>query len=184
VSGVIEKMRMLLRNVQTEPQPTDPVAVLRGACRNVKPLLREHGIELAMVGLDSPPPTMLHGDGVQLQMAVSNLLRNGIEAAAEMPPGRRKVALSLVSHPDELMVEVADSGPGFRFEPSGDTVLQSSKAGGSGLGLFMVRTTVEHHHGRINFGRCPMLGGARVCMHLPALAVAAALAPMAQKLAP
>jgi hypothetical protein len=29
-----------------------------------------------------------------------------------------------------------------------------------------------------------MLGGARVCMHLPALAVAAALAPMAQKLAP
>jgi signal transduction histidine kinase len=184
VSGVIEKMRMLLRNVQTEPQPTDPVAVLRGACRSVKPLLREHGIELAMVGLDSPPPTMLHGDGVQLQMAVSNLLRNGIEAAAEMPPGRRKVALSLVSHPDELMVEVADSGPGFRFEPSGDTVLQSSKAGGSGLGLFMVRTTVEHHHGRINFGRCPMLGGARVCMHLPALAVAAALAPMAQKLAP
>ncbi len=110
---------------------------------------------------------MLQGDAVQLQMAVSNLLRNGIEAAAEMPAGRRQVRLTLMAEPGELLVEVADSGPGFRFRPSGDTVLQSSKAGGSGLGLFVVRTTLEHHHGRLSFGRCPHLGGARVGMHLP-----------------
>jgi len=166
VSGVIEKMRMLLRNVQTEPQPTDPVAVLQSASRSVKQLLREHGVELEVRGLEPPAKVMLQGDSVQLQMAVSNLLRNGIEAAAEMPPGRRTVVLSLVSHPDELVVEVADSGPGFGFEPSGDTVLSSSKPGGSGLGLFVVRTTLEHHQGRLSFGRCPMLGGARVRMHL------------------
>jgi hypothetical protein len=33
-------MRMLLRNVQSEAHPTDPVAVLQGACLAVKPLLR------------------------------------------------------------------------------------------------------------------------------------------------
>lgn len=167
VSGIIEKMRMLLRNVQTEPHPTDPVSVLQSARRSVKRLLREHAMTLEVCGLESWPQTMLQGDAVQLQMAVTNLLRNGIEAAAEMPAGRRQVRLALVAEPGELVVEVADSGGGFGFEPSGDTVLQSSKAGGSGLGLFVVRTTLEHHHGRLSIGRCPLLGGARVRMHLP-----------------
>jgi signal transduction histidine kinase len=168
VSGVVEKMRMLLRNVQTDPQPTDPEAVLRGACRTVKPLLREHGVHLELCGLDLARRSLLQGDAVQLQMAVSNLLRNAIEAVADSPPGRRRVRLSLSDAGSELVVEVADSGPGFDFEPSGDTVLQSSKVMGSGLGLFVVRTTLAHHHGRLSIGRSPSLGGARVCMHLPA----------------
>ncbi len=167
VSGVIEKMRMLLRNVQTEPQPTDPGAVLRGACRIVKPLLRDLEVELEVSGLEASPQPVLQGDAVQLQMAVSNLLRNGIEAAADRPHGQRRVRLHQGVEAGELVVDVADSGAGFSFEPSGDTVLQSSKAGGSGLGLFVVRTTVEHHRGRISFGRCPLLGGARVRIHLP-----------------
>jgi signal transduction histidine kinase len=167
MSAVVEKMRMLLRSVQTEPLPTDPVMVLRGACRSVKSLLRDSGVKLEVRGLGPAPPAVLQGDAVQLQMAVSNLLRNGIEAAAEMAPEQRKVLLRLAAHADELVVEVADSGPGFGFEPSGDTVLQSSKPTGSGLGLFVVRTTLEHHRGRISFGRCPSLGGARVRLHLP-----------------
>ena len=62
---------------------------------------------------------------------------------------------------------MADSGPGFRFDPADDTLLQSSKPNGSGLGLFVVRTTLAHHRGRISFGRCAELGGARVRLHLP-----------------
>ncbi|MFN7678993.1 MAG: sensor histidine kinase, partial [Cyanobacteriota bacterium] len=167
VSSVIEKMRMLLRNVQTEHKPLQPVAALQGACRTVKPLLRQLGVDLDVNGLDNPPAAMVIGDAVQLQMAVTNLLRNGIEAAAERSDGRRCLRLSLLVERSELVIEVSDSGPGFAFEPSDTTVLQSSKAGGSGLGLFVVRTALDHHHGRLSFGRCPLLGGARVRMHLP-----------------
>lgn len=167
VSGVIEKMRMLLRNVQSDPHPTDPVAVLQGACLAVKPLLRRERVQLEVRGLEPPPSLLLQGDAVPLQMAVSNLLRNGIEAAAERPPGQRRVRLGLEREPGGLVVEVADSGPGFRVDPELDTVLQSDKPGGSGLGLFVVRTTVANHRGRISFGRCRDLGGARVRMHLP-----------------
>ena len=167
VSGVIEKMRMLLRNVQSDPHPTDPVAVLQGACLAVKPLLRRDRVQLEVHGLEPPPSLLLQGDAVPLQMAVSNLLRNGIEAAAERPPGQRRVRLGLEREPGGLVVEVADSGPGFRVDPELDTVLQSDKPGGSGLGLFVVRTTVANHRGRISFGRCRDLGGARVRMHLP-----------------
>jgi signal transduction histidine kinase len=169
VSGVIEKMRMLLRNVQSEPHPTDPVAVLQGACLAVKPLLRRDRVRLEVRGLEPAPALLLQGDAVPLQMAVSNLLRNGIEAACERPPGQRRVRLGLEREPGGLVVEVADSGPGFRFDPDADTdtVLQTDKPGGSGLGLFVVRTTVANHRGRLSFGRCGELGGARVRVHLP-----------------
>jgi signal transduction histidine kinase len=167
VSGVIEKMRMLLRNVQSEAHPTDPVAVLQGACLAVKPLLRRDRVQLEVRGLEPPLALLLQGDAVPLQMAVSNLLRNGIEAAAERPPGQRHVRLGLEREPGGVVVEVADSGSGFRFDPEGDTVLRSDKPGGSGLGLFVVRTTVANHRGRLSFGRCGELGGARVRLHLP-----------------
>ena len=167
VSEVIEKMRMLLRNVQSEAHPTDPVAVLQGACLAVKPLLRRDRVQLEVRGLEPPLALLLQGDAVPLQMAVSNLLRNGIEAAAERPPGQRHVRLGLEREPGGVVVEVADSGSGFRFDPEGDTVLHSDKPGGSGLGLFVVRTTVANHRGRLSFGRCGELGGARVRLHLP-----------------
>ncbi|MEB3156305.1 MAG: HAMP domain-containing sensor histidine kinase [Cyanobacteriota bacterium] len=167
VSNVIERMRMLLRNVQTEHTPIQPVAVLQGACRSVKPLLRELQVELEVCGLQPPPVAILRGDAVQLQMAVSNLLRNGIDAVAEQPLGHRRLRLNLCVEDGELVVEVSDSGQGIPFEPSDATVLQSNKPGGSGLGLFVARTALEHHHGRLSFGRCPLLGGARVRIHLP-----------------
>jgi signal transduction histidine kinase len=133
----------------------------------VKPLLRELEVHLEICGLEPPPVATLEGDAVQLQMAVINLLRNGIEAAAEGSVGQRRLRLNLVVEARELVVEVSDSGPGFAFEPSDDTVLQSHKPGGSGLGLFVVRTALEHHHGQLSFGRCPRLGGACVRMRLP-----------------
>lgn len=180
MSIVIEKMRMLLRNVQTEHQIIHPMTALQGACRSVKPLLRQLEVQFEIEGLEPLHLAVIQADPVQLQMAVINLLRNGIEAAAERPLGQRWLRLSQRLEARELVVEVSDSGPGFAFEPSDDTLLQSTKPGGSGLGLFVVRTALEHHHGRLSIGRCPRLGGARVRMHLP-LALVATAAPQGRQ---
>lgn len=170
VSSVIEKMRMLLRNVQTETHPSDLVAVLHSASMMVKPLLRRQRVQLECRGVESDRARMVKGDAVQLQMAVTNLLRNAIEAAAERPEGNRRVRLGLCGGDGAHVVEVADSGPGFAVIPGDEMVLESSKPSGTGLGLFVVRTTVANHRGQLRFGRDPDLGGARVWLHLPALA--------------
>ena len=115
VATVIETMRMLLRNVQTEAHPTDLVAVLQSAALRVKPLLHQHQVQLDCGGLASRAACMVQG------------------------------------HPGE------------------DTVLETSKPGGTGLGLFIVRTTAANHGGRLRFGRDGVLGGARVWLHLPAI---------------
>jgi nitrogen fixation/metabolism regulation signal transduction histidine kinase len=62
---------------------------------------------------------------------------------------------------------VEDSGPGFPAETVPGTLLQTTKAGGSGLGLFVVRTTMENHHGRMELGRSQR-GGALVRLSIPA----------------
>ena len=43
---------------------------------------------------------------------------------------------------------------------------ESTRAGGSGLGLFVVRTTMDNHRGRARFGRSAQ-GGALVSLHFP-----------------
>lgn len=167
VSTVTETMRMLLRNVQTEHGPIDPVAVVLSASQSIKPLMRSLDGELEVLGLEPPPMVPLQGDAVQLQMALTNLLRNGLEAAAECPGRRPHLRISLGVEAETVVIAVADNGPGFRFVPSDDTLLQTSKVSGSGLGLFVVRTTVAHHQGELHIDRCPSLGGARVRLHLP-----------------
>lgn len=169
VSNVIEKMRMLLLNIQTEHDIIDPQAVVRDACKSIQPLIHELGGQLEICDRLPEAGRVLQGDAVQLQMAVTNLLRNGIEAATERSGGKPRLRISVFTMIGELVIEVADNGPGFHFLPSDETLLQSSKASGSGLGLFVVRTTVAHHQGRLRFGRCPRLGGARVRLLFPLL---------------
>jgi signal transduction histidine kinase len=168
VSEVIERMRMLLRNVETTLQPVDLVGVAIGALTRLKRLLQEQQVQLDAEGLEAGP-LMVMGDAVQLQMALVNLLRNAIEALAECPPARRQVLLRLRRREGWAVLSVADSGPGFALTTDADTLLRSSKPGGSGLGLFVVRTTLTNHHGRLRIDRSGLLGGAAVAVELPLL---------------
>ena len=106
-------------------------------------------------------------DAAQLQMAVGNLLRNAIEALAQQPPEQRRVLVQLQRVGESVDLLIADSGPGFAFDLNGDTLFRSTKAGGTGLGLFVVRTTVSNHHGRMRIGRSHALAGTEVCITLP-----------------
>ena len=167
VSRVIEKMRMLLRNVQTDLVPIELASVVTTTLKLLKRPLREQAVQLRCEGLDAAGPLVVLGDAVQLQMALGNLLRNAIEAVADQPAERREVRVILRRDGDQVLLGVADSGPGFCGDPEADTLMRSSKPGGSGLGLFVVRTTMGNHHGRLRIGRSADLGGAELWMELP-----------------
>lgn len=171
VNRVVERMRMLLRNVSTELLPTDLSAVASSACIYMKHLLGEQGVQLQCSGLEDGAVLVL-GDAAQLQTAITNLLHNAMEAVVSQPPQRRRIQLDLSRRHgdagDELLLSIADSGPGFSFDPSDETLFQSTKATGSGLGLFVVRTTLANHQGHLEVARSVVLGGAEVRLVLPA----------------
>jgi nitrogen fixation/metabolism regulation signal transduction histidine kinase len=95
----------------------------------------------------------LEGDAGQIRQVVSNLIKNGVEAAG--PRGR--VALSadyvIKERGAYCRIQVEDSGPGIPeemhkriFDP-----YMTTKTGGTGLGLAIVQRIVFDHGGQIWF---------------------------------
>ena len=162
-----EKMRSLLRNVQTPHHPVDLTQVVESSLLFLQRALDQSGITPECEGLGQG--TWIAGDGAQLQIAVANLLRNAIEALldAAVPDPRIRIALRRARGMVEL--QVADNGPGLPPSTLEEVPLVSTKDGGMGIGLFVVRTTVENHAGSLTVARSA-LGGAALSLRFPALA--------------
>ena len=76
--------------------------------------------------------------------------------------------LALWAEADQWCLEVADNGPGLPQSLLDQLPLQTSKASGSGLGLFVVQTTMENHHGQLDVA-VSAEGGALLRLRFPAL---------------
>ncbi len=97
-------------------------------------------------------------DGSLLRRALENLTLNAVEWASH--PGVVEVRAEQVG--DELVVVIDDDGPGVPAELRDEVfrAYYSSKGGGTGLGLNLVRRVFEAHGGGIVCEASP-LGGAR-----------------------
>lgn len=106
------------------------------------------------------------GDHVLLRQAIVNLLRNAVQAL-ERTQGH--IELRLTAREGMVTVTVRDTGPGFDtallpmvFEP-----LVTNKSKGTGLGLALVKSTVERMGGTVRASN-HAAGGAEVTMQFPA----------------
>ena len=136
--------------------------------------------ERAHVAIDADLPAELPrvpADGSLLKSAVWNLVQNGIQTM-ERDGGRLAVTAHVApGTPEEaprLVFSFEDEGPGIEpahlarlFEP-----WFSTKEGGVGLGLAMVKRIVEEHGGRVEAGNRDGARGAVFRIRLP-LAIAA-----------
>src|SRR5712691_12804021 len=109
-------------------------------------------------------PRTLLGHYEPLRRAFANLYRN----AAEAMKGRGAIDVNVTGDRSGLAVTIADHGPGIPaelrqrvFEPYFTT-----KDDGTGLGLALVRVTLEAHRGTISVGETPG-GGATFAIVFP-----------------
>ena len=94
----------------------------------------------------------IHGDRVQLQQVLLNLIMNACEAMSDTDSGDRRLAVSTARDGDSnLQLTIVDRGPGISsdvvdriFEP-----FVTTKAQGLGLGLSICRSIVAAHGGRL-----------------------------------
>jgi len=94
----------------------------------------------------------VHGDSVQLQQVLINLIMNALEAmrfTAE-PPGR--LLIRSAKNADSVLVQVQDSGPGI--EPGlADRIFEpffTTKGEGIGMGLSISHSIIESHGGHLS----------------------------------
>lgn len=99
------------------------------------------------------PNLRLHGDATQLQQVILNLLNNAIDALKEsgrLPPELHIRAQASGQH---LELEIEDNGIGIAPEHADDvfSLFKTSKSHGMGVGLWLSRSIVETHGGRLTF---------------------------------
>jgi len=95
---------------------------------------------------------LVEGDPVAIDRILSNLVYN----ALKFTPPKGKVTITSALRGQEVVITVADTGPGIAaeeipllFEKYRRSIGSRQKAG-LGLGLFIVKTLVERHGGRID----------------------------------
>jgi len=93
----------------------------------------------------------VEGDHLALERIFANLVYNAIK----FTPKHGEVTVSSALHRGEVVVTVADTGPGIPPEEipiifgKGQRAAAARRKDGTGLGLFIVKTLVEAHNGRV-----------------------------------
>jgi PAS domain S-box-containing protein len=166
-SGVINRLRALLKKENIEPEPIDINAVFR----DVVMLLNGDAVRRDIrIGLEFEPLLpFVQGDRIQLQQVALNLLLNAFEAMNEHPNKNRQVLIRTGLKDSQVLAAVTDTGNGIPIAEAEKIFnpFYTSKPQGLGMGLSICRSIINSHHGRLWAENNPD-GGATFYFSLPA----------------
>lgn len=130
------------------PMVAEAVAIVERQISGLGARLR---IDLA----EGLPP--IHADRIQLQQVIINLLVNAAQAMAEHGIVMRIIDVRAMQEEDRIIIEVADTGPGFGEEQARQifNAFYTTKPDGMGIGLSVSRTIIEAHGGTITAFAAP-----------------------------
>lgn len=171
LNRIVEQILDFARFNEPSLRPVNLNLLLEDLCLLVRHKLAQQKIEL-VCRMDPDPPRVA-GDSAQLEQAFLNLILNALEA---MPNGgcltlttRQSAMKAREGERPHVEIEVRDTGCGMTEEMCGrvfQSLLNTSKAKGTGLGLVIVARIVEAHHGRIEVSSKPG-SGTRFILQLP-----------------
>jgi two-component system nitrogen regulation sensor histidine kinase NtrY len=115
--------------------------------------------------LDAPEPSpILVCDRRQLGQALTNIVKNGVEAIQQKREeggggGEESVSMVVRASSSHICIDIADTGVGLPKERGRLTEpYMTTRAKGTGLGLAIVKKIVEEHCGSVDFDDAPAGG--------------------------
>ena len=170
MSEIVDRLLTLARLQGMErPQlrALDLAAVARTMVERMQVWAERDGHTLSFEAHGAAP---IQGDETALREAVRNLIENAVR---HTPTGTR-IRVEVAT---DASLIIEDSGPGIGLADVEDLQRPFRKGNpsseGAGLGLAIVRQSVDLHNGRLQIGRSP-LGGARFVLSFPRSAAIAA----------
>ena len=123
------------------------------------------GVRLVVDAPADLPPVV--ADPMLLRRAITNLVTNGLKYAPQSGP----LTLEATQDGDEIVIRVADQGPGIEateqahlfekfYRGRGAGYRAGDRAGGAGLGLAIVKSVADLHGGRVWCESAPGAGSA------------------------
>jgi two-component system sensor histidine kinase TctE len=163
---LVHQLLSLARNeVDVQLRPVDVATLVREVARDWTPRALKAGVDL---GFDGAEHVTITGEALLLREALNNLIDNALTYAG----AGSEVTLSVHTQGAEVVLEVADNGPGLTAEDVPRVFERFWRAsdlpGGCGLGLAIVSEIAQRHGGRaVSVAVQPQ--GLRVQMWLPAI---------------
>jgi signal transduction histidine kinase len=151
---------------QVDRATLQTVDVTEGIESTIVILGHKLGEGITVVREYSTDTLLIEANPGELNQVWTNLIGNALDAM----DGNGTLRIATRAEPDDLVVEIADTGPGFppevqarAFEPFFTT---KEVGKGTGLGLDIARRiVVDRHHGRITIDSRP--GATVLSVHLP-----------------
>jgi two-component system sensor kinase FixL len=148
---IVHRMRDFIRRGRPHVSTIDTRSMLEQALTLA---FAEASTKHVRIELDAPADLpAVHGDHVQLEQVVLNLVHNAVEAiaGAGQSEGHVRVVARRQASPPRVEISVLDNGPGVEdqladrlFDP-----LATSKQDGLGLGLAISVSILEAHGGKV-----------------------------------
>jgi len=150
-SEVIRRVRALANKADMEKVQLDINQVVKEAIALVQRELVRHRVLLRTELAPALP--RIHGDRVQLQQVIINLLINGIEAMEPIADRPRELTVrSSLDEAGQVLLSVTDCGVGISADNANRmfNAFFTTKSSGLGMGLSICRSIVEAHGGRMS----------------------------------
>jgi two-component system sensor kinase FixL len=168
---IIRRLRSLARPQEAHQELTDINLLLTQLNDLIQSDAKRHRVRYHLEAAAGLP--QVWADRPQIQQLVLNLVRNAIEALAEVPSESREVTIRTSCNDNgEVVVRVRDRGPGVSpaIAPHLFTPFCTTKSAGTGLGLAMSRTIAQANSGTLEY-RPELPTGSCFTLTLPAARV-------------
>ena len=154
INNVLHIQRLQKEASVMDVKRVDTPRLLAAVVAANQPFAREYKVTLRLARVAVADSDTL-GDHDKLEQVLTNLISNAIKFS----PTGETVDVSLDHDVENIRISIRDRGPGISEEFS-QKIFQhfarahdgsASRVGGSGLGLYISRSIIDQHHGRIDF---------------------------------
>ena len=160
LNRIVDQILDFARHSEPQCVPVQVNQLLTDLALLTRHKLRQQNVEF--VSDLAPELPLLMADPAQLEQAFLNLTLNAAEA---MPQGGRFAITTRAVHlprqserPTHIAISFRDTGPGMSPEQrrrAFSSLLSTTKARGTGLGLVITARVIEAHHGKIQIASRP-----------------------------
>jgi two-component system, NtrC family, sensor histidine kinase HydH len=154
LENMVREMLDFSRPLELHASTHDLQPVIKESLEVVRDMADEKRVELRVQSAQGLPPGLF--EAMRMKQVLINLLNNAVEAS----PEGGIVSVATFQKGKSLFLEVSDQGSGILSHKKSEVFLPffSTKKGGTGLGLTIVKKIVEAHRGRVEILDNPKKG--------------------------
>ena len=148
LAELVKNLRQLFGSRGYEFAPINLQKITDEIIEIVEPSLEAKKIVL-LKNYESNP--VVYGDSIQIQQVLINVFNNAIDVLAQVKTGQKEILIGITSNKAFATLTIKDSGDGIdpKLLPDIFELYKTTKKGGLGVGLWLSKTIIEHHHGHI-----------------------------------